>query len=107
MHVCTDYASVYTLIRKSFGGVSLEFNIIQLTAENREEWRKLVVKSQEPDYGISEGEGEGAWTDLPHITQLCGLCCLEETAARLVHFDRFLPVTALTIQFLLLPGKKK
>ena len=36
------------------------------------------------------------WTDLPQITQLCDLSCLEETTARLVCCDRFLPVTAVT-----------
>ena len=30
------------------------------------------------------------WTYLPHITQLCGLCCVEETTARLVYCDSVL-----------------
>ena len=41
----------------------LEWNIILRKAENREEWRKLVVKSlvvpqRQPDDGIGEGEGD-------------------------------------------------
>ena len=43
----------------------------------------------------------------PHITQLCGLCCVEEATARLVYCDSFLPVTAVTMEFLLQPGKRK
>ena len=34
------------------------------------------------------------WTDLPQITQLWSLCCIEEATARLVYCDIFLPVTA-------------
>ena len=30
------------------------------------------------------------------ITQLCGLCCVEETAAKLVYCDTFLAITAVT-----------
>ena len=37
----------------------------------------------------------------------CGLCCVEETTLTPVHCDSFLPVTAATMQFLLLPGPKK
>ena len=46
------------------------------------------------------------WTHLPQITQLCALCCLEETTAQQVYCDSFLPTTAVTMQFLLLPGQK-
>ena len=40
----------------------LEWNIILRKTDNRQEWRKLVVKSTvvpdgQPDYGIGEGEG--------------------------------------------------
>ena len=39
------------------------------------------------------------WTYLPHINQLSGLCCPEETTAKLVHCDSFSPVTAVTMPF--------
>ena len=42
------------------------------------------------------------WTHLHQISQLCGLCCLEETTATLVHCDVFLHITAATMHFLLL-----
>ena len=35
-------------------------------------------------------------TDLPQITWLCGLYCVEETTAILVYCDSFLKVTILT-----------
>ena len=40
-------------------------------------------------------------------TQLCGLCSLEETTATLVYGDVLLRITAATVQFLPLTGKKK
>ena len=39
-------------------------------------------------------------THLPHITQLCGLCWVEETTSKLVYCDSFLPITAVTIHCL-------
>ena len=59
------------------------------------------------------------YLDSPQITQLSDLCCVEETRAkpiysdtflpfRAVQFnDTFLPFTVVTMQFLLLPGQKK
>ena len=47
------------------------------------------------------------WTHLPQITQLCGLCCDEETSTIFVDCACFLPITALTMRFLLLPGEMK
>ena len=35
------------------------------------------------------------WTHSPHIIQLCGLCCVEETTDTLVNCDSLLPVTRL------------
>ena len=46
-------------------------------------------------------------THWPQITQLCGLCCAENNAAKLKYCEGFLPITAVTMQFLLLPWKKK
>ena len=36
-------------------------------------------------------------THLPHITPLCGLCCVEETTAKLVYCDSYPPITAVTM----------
>ena len=47
------------------------------------------------------------WTNLPQITQLCSMCCSEETTAKLVYCDSSLPVTVVAMQFLFLPGQKK
>ena len=37
------------------------------------------------------------WVHLPHITQLCGLCCLEETPAELYYSNSLPPVTAVCL----------
>ena len=39
----------------------------------------------------------GPWTHLPQVTQLCDLCCVEETPAELVYCDSFLTVTVVTV----------
>ena len=44
---------------------------------------------------------------MPQITQLCGLCCGEETTAKPVDCDSFLPITAVAMQFLPLTGDKE
>ena len=44
--------------------------------------------------------------DLLQITQLCGLCCVKEATVRLINCDSFMPVTAVEMQFLFLPGKR-
>ena len=46
-------------------------------------------------------------THFTQITQLCGLCCLEGTAVKLVCSDVFLQTRAVTMQFLLLAGRQK
>ena len=51
----------------------------------------LIVKSFNP-----------FWSQLPQITQLYGLCCVEETTTKLVYCDGFFRITSVTIQFLLL-----
>ena len=43
-------------------------------------------------------------TDWPHVTQVCGLCCFDETTVKLIYCDSVLPITAVTMQFLPLPG---
>ena len=40
------------------------------------------------------------------ITQLGGLCCVEDTTAKLVYCDSFLPIKSVTLQFSH-EGKKK
>ena len=43
----------------------------------------------------------------PRITQLCGLCCPEQTTANLADPDISSPVAAVTMQFSHLTGRKK
>ena len=47
--------------------------------------------------------------NLLQITQLCGLCCIEEIRnhSQTSLLWQFLPITAVSMQFSLLPGKKK
>ena len=66
----------------------------------------------QPDYGIDRDRDRlipitlnPIRTHLLHITQLSDLCCLEETTTKLVYGDRFRPITAVAMQFLLPPGQ--
>ena len=56
---------------------------------------------------VPRGVLNPVWTDYPQITVLCDVYDAEETTARLVYSESFLPITAVTMQFLLVPGRKK
>ena len=83
----------------------------------RERWKTCAAPPnswQHVDWGskhsrstAEEEEFNPFWTCFPQLTQLCGLCCLEETTAKLVYCDSLLQTTAVTIHFLLLTGQKK
>ena len=52
------------------------------------------------------GKFNPVWTPLLQLTQLCGLCRVEETTAKVAYYGRVLPITEVTMQFLFLPRKK-
>ena len=74
------------------------------------DWFTVTVSFQSQLCGlccVEETTARLVYCDSFLLTQLCGLCCVEETTARLVYCDSVLPVTTLTMQFLLLPGQRK
>ena len=61
----------------------------------------LEVTDNYGSNGVLPCGAYGPWTHLPQITQLCGLWCVEETTARLVSRDNFLPIPQWQCNFLI------
>ena len=88
--------------------------LLIMTSEGKKISKKTKSKASSTDNLTSDAiilGGDGAlnpiWTHSPQITQLCGLCCVEETTTKRVYCDSFPPIEAVGMQFLLPPGQKK
>ena len=123
MHVCTDQISVYTLIRKSFGGNGVRAHV-NSKGKIPSTGKKSLQRRIEPTTLLKAGQRAHHTTNelfrpsillrsllylnwLPQVICLNDLCCLEVTIAILIGRGIFLYFSAITSPFLCLTGRRK